>query len=239
VAIITIIELPQLIIKVQIKWVLLTFHCIYSILALQTLSRSSLRTVRILMTHSQALLPNYLYTHKNHTILLNISSIIFGVLFISALAQIAIPVPFSPVPITGQTFGVLLLALTWGKSRAAMSTFIYFSLGTAGLPIFAASSSGLLIGPTFGYLIGMFFASVVVGHLADHGYTCSFKKALLAVLIGNVVIYFFGLLGLSFFIENSKVLALGLIPFIPGGIAKAILAAGIATKAATYFSPAK
>src|SRR5688572_9525052 len=91
----------------------------------------------------------------------SIARIISGIAFISILARISIPLPFSPVPLTGQTFGVFLISLTFGRKMGALTVLSYLGLGFAGLPIFSAGTSGLtggLLGPTSGYLMGMLFA---------------------------------------------------------------------------------
>src|SRR6186997_3063281 len=94
--------------------------------------------------------------------------ILLGALFIAALAQVEIPLPFTPVPITGQTFGVLLVGAALGSKRGAASLTSYLGLGTLGLPFFAGGAHGLniLMGATGGYLIGFVIAAYVIGLLA-------------------------------------------------------------------------
>jgi biotin transport system substrate-specific component len=125
------------------------------------------------MIQSQAFLPRLL-SAKQSQVIYNLLSIGFGVALISVLAQASITLPFTPVPITGQTFGVALIALLWGSKRAFITTVSYLLLGAAGLPIFAMGKAGLAFGPTLGYLIGMMFASAWMGFLADRGWTKSF-----------------------------------------------------------------
>jgi biotin transport system substrate-specific component len=150
-----------------------------------------------------------------------------GVLLLAALAQVAIPLPFTPVPITGQSFGVLLIALFYGRKLGTATTLSYILLGAGGLPIFAEFRSGLAF-PTFGYLIGMLAATYAVGILSDRGWTRYFGVALAACLLGKVLIFAFGLAGLSFFVPAKQLLVMGLYPFLPGLVIKAVLAAGIA-----------
>ncbi len=148
-----------------------------------------------------------------------------GIVMISLLAQLKIVLPWTPVPITGQTFGVALLSLLWG-SRLSVATFAsYLALGFVGVPIFAGGASGFIVGPTFGYLVGMLIASWCVGKLSDFGWSHGFWTAIAACYIGSIIIYSFGILGLSFFIPIKGLLVAGVLPFLPGDFIKNILAA--------------
>lgn len=150
----------------------------------------------------------------------------FGILLLAVLAQVAIPVPFSPVPITGQTLGVLCLGLLYGRKLGLTTILGYIALGSIGLPLFAKGGSGLLFfSPSGGYLIGYIFAVVVSGYLAEKGWTKSSGKLLLTMLIAEAFIYAFGLLQLSFFIPSETVLSAGLYPFIMGDLIKMALVA--------------
>lgn len=151
-----------------------------------------------------------------------------GVLLIALLAQIAIPLPFTPVPVTGQTFGVLLVALLWGRRLSFETLLAYVGLGSAGLPLFAQFKSGLA-GATSGYLLGMLVASLAVGTLADRGWGKSVPKALLAGLLGLITIFGFGLFMLSFFVPREALLMAGLYPFLPGAVVKLVLASLLST----------
>ncbi len=175
---------------------------------------------------SDALIPQ-LINKSNNKLLAETALWLGGIFLLSVLAQIAIPLPWTPVPITGQTLGVALVSLSWGRKRAFSVLISYLILGSLGLPIFAMGSSGLLLGPTLGYLLGMALASLAVGHLADRGFTKTFTKSLLAAFTGSLIIFTFGLIGLSFFIPHDKLIAAGLLPFIPGDIIKNFLAATI------------
>ena len=103
-----------------------------------------------------------------------------GALFLAALAQVAIPVPGSPVPVTGQTLGVLLLATAYGANLGASTFTLYLLIGLAGAPVFANQGHGLerLIGPTGGYLVGMLIASWVLGALAGRKWDQRFLSAI-------------------------------------------------------------
>lgn len=175
---------------------------------------------------SESVVPKFI-NKKRNKVFFSVLSILSGVFLIGVLAQISIPLPWTPVPITGQTFGVLLVALSWGR-KFAVSTFIaYLSLGALGAPVFAMGKSGLIWGPTLGYLFGMFLSCFVVGFLADVGFTKSLFKSLLAAFAGSVVIFTSGLVILSFYIPKNNLLEAGLYPFLLGDILKNSLAAYI------------
>ena len=154
---------------------------------------------------------------------------VLGVMALSALAQIKFYLPLSPVPVTGQTFGIALLALSFGRKLAFTTTLSYLFLGAIGLPIFAGLQAGIM-GPSMGYLVGMLVASVVVGELSDRGAKKSFAKALMATYAGSFCVFTFGLIGLSFYVPSSELLLLGLFPFLAGDLVKNLTAASIATK---------
>jgi len=157
---------------------------------------------------------------------------VLGVMFVSLLAQLTIRLPWTPVPITGQTFGVAVMALTFGRNRALAVMATYLLLGGLGAPIFSAGSFGLNLAPTVGYLIGMFFSSLVVGELANRGATKTWGYAFLAAVCGSVVTFTFGLIVLSHFIPHmSALITAGVLPFLPGDFLKNALAATIATNA--------
>lgn len=173
--------------------------------------------------NSSALIPFYVSKFENKT-LANLCALVTGVALLSALAQIVIPLPWTPVPITGQTFAVTLVSLTWGMKRAASIVLVYLALGVYGFPVFAMGASGALMGPTVGYLVGMVFSSIVVGKLADLGFSKSFKKALLASYCGSFFIFATGLFVLSFYVPNESLLYVGLFPFLLGDFIKNTLA---------------
>lgn len=147
-------------------------------------------------------------------------------LLLAGLAQLAINLPFSPVPITGQTLGVMLIAITLGRVRGVAVVSAYILEGILGLPVFANGMAGaaVLFGPTGGYLIGFVVAAWIIGTLADRGWDRSFVRSFAAMTIGTVVILVCGLLWLSRFVEGETLLAVGLIPFIPGALVKLAIA---------------
>ncbi|MBM4425135.1 MAG: biotin transporter BioY [Chloroflexi bacterium] len=169
-------------------------------------------------------------THRlsaRNSMLADAALVIIGSLFVAALAQISLPLPFTPVPITGQTFAVLLVGAALGSKRGASSLALYLAEGAAGLPVFAGGASGLakLVGPTGGYLIGFAAASFVVGLLAERGLDRNWKTAILPFLAGTLVIYLCGAAWLSAFVGFDNALIAGVYPFLIGDTIKLILAA--------------
>lgn len=153
--------------------------------------------------------------------------VVGGSVLMALMAQIVIPLPFTPVPITGQTFGVLLTGALLGSRRGALSVVLYLLEGVLGLPVFAggASGPGRLLGPTGGYLLGFVAAAWVTGYLCERGWDRRVLSATLAMGIGNGVIYLFGLLWLAYFVGPGRALMAGLWPFIPGDVVKIAMAA--------------
>jgi len=158
--------------------------------------------------------------------------ILGGAVLTAVAAQIAIPM--WPVPITGQTFAVLLVGAVLGASRAAVSMIAYFSMGAIGLPVFTGAVAGVSFGTTFGYQVGFIAAAAVVGWLAQLNWQRKVSGVLASFLIGNGVIYLFGLPWLAFALANlgmasnvTSVLAAGLIPFLLGDAIKMALAAAV------------
>ncbi len=159
-------------------------------------------------------------------LLTDFALIVIGSLFVALLAQVSIPLPFTPVPITGQTFAVLLVGAVLGSKRGAASLILYTIEGVAGLPVFAGGLSGLarLFGPTGGYLLGFIAAAYVVGLLAERGLDRSWRTSLLPFAVGTLIIYLCGVTWLAAFIGFDKALVGGLYPFIVGDLIKLVLA---------------
>ncbi len=156
-----------------------------------------------------------------------------GVAFIALLAQIAIPVPGSPVPVTGQTLAVLLIGTTYGARLGVLTFATYLLAGVAGAPIFAPSATSAnhgidrLIGATGGYLVGMLIASLVLGYLADRKADQKFRTSFPALLLGDAIIFTLGLLWLQQTLDLSwaKTIAAGFTPFILGEAIKIAITA--------------
>jgi biotin transport system substrate-specific component len=163
-----------------------------------------------------------------------VTLIVLGALFVAALAQVVIPLPFTPVPITGQTFGVLLVGAALGSKRGAASLASYLVMGMLGLPFFAGGAHGLkiVIGATGGYLLGFIVAAYAVGLLAERGLERSVRTSLVPFLVGTVIIYVCGVAWLTVLLGSfSKALAAGLLPFLIGDAIK-LVAASLALPAA-------
>lgn len=152
--------------------------------------------------------------------------ILLGSFFVALFARIEIPM--QPVPITGQTFAVLLVGALLGSKRGAAAMIAYIVEGAAGLPFFAggASGIGILTGATAGYLLGFIGAAYVIGLLAERGLERSVPTSIIPFLIGTVIIYVFGVAWLSIFLESfSQAIQFGLLPFLIGDAIKLIAAA--------------
>ncbi len=163
--------------------------------------------------------------------------IMLGALFVAALAQVEIPLPFTPVPITGQTFGVLLVGAALGSKRGAASLASYLAMGVFGLPFFAGGAHGLsiVLGATGGYLIGFIVAAYVIGLLAERGLERNVHTSILPFLAGTIIIYACGVTWLAVVLGSfSKALAAGLLPFLVGDAIK-LVAASLALPAAWKF----
>jgi biotin transport system substrate-specific component len=155
--------------------------------------------------------------------------VLTGALFIYLTARIAIPVPGSPVPITGQTFGILLVGGALGFRRGFMAILLYVLLGVVGLPFFAEGKGGLAViwGTNGGYLVGFIVAGAVVGRLAELGWDRKIGGALGAMLVGSAIIYAIGLpwLAVVAHLSPADTIAKGLTPFLIGDALKLLLAA--------------
>lgn len=150
--------------------------------------------------------------------------------FVTALsAQIAVPLPFSPVPLTGQTFGVLLTGVLLGPRLGALAMVLYLIEGGVGLPFFAGGTFGAarLVGPTGGYLVAFPLAAAFTGWLATRGWDRRPLTQFFAMLLGSLIIFALGAAWLAHFVGTSRALTLGVLPFLPGDIVKALLAAGL------------
>jgi len=137
-------------------------------------------------------------------------------------------VEIGAVPITMQTFAVLLAGALLGAKRGALSQVTYLLLGLAGVPWFARGGGIVyILSPTLGYIIGFVFAAFFVGWLCEKGFDRQVRTAILAMLIGNILLYIPGVLWLAKFVGLGKVLSIGFYPFIVGDLLKIFLAGSI------------
>ncbi|MFD6418892.1 biotin transporter BioY [Streptomyces sp. NPDC060194] len=141
-------------------------------------------------------------------------------------AQLAVPVPGSPVPVTGQTFAVLLVGSALGAGRALAALALYALAGLAGVPWFQGGTHGA--GASFGYILGMLLAATVVGALARRGGDRTVLRTAGTMVLGSAIIYAVGVpyLALALDMSASAALAAGLVPFLIGDAVKAALAMG-------------
>ncbi len=148
---------------------------------------------------------------------------------VALLAQLSIPLPFSPVPLTGQTFGVFLAGSILGARWSALSFFVYILLGAVGLPVFHNFQGGLhiVLGPTGGYLWGFILGGYLLGKIGQRG--DSYINMAAGMLICLMVIYTTGVMWLSFVsgLPISQALLIGVLPFIPLDLIKLAAAAAL------------
>lgn len=154
--------------------------------------------------------------------------VVGGAVLTGVAAQLAVPVPGSPVPVTGQTFAALLVGTALGARRGLFALALYAMVGAAGVPWFAEGGSGIGM-PSFGYVLGMLLAAVVVGSLARRGADRSAWRMAGTMLLGSAVIYAVGVpyLALATGMSASAAVAAGLTPFLMGDALKAALAMGV------------
>ena len=175
------------------------------------------------MNNNSTLIENLLPLNGINRLIKNIFFILFGTLLLALSSKIQ--VPFWPVPMTMQTFIVLMLAMAYGWKLSFLTLVTYLVEGALGIPVFA-SGGGLsyLIGPTAGYLYGMTVAAAVIGFFADLGYGKSIIKCIFPLVLGTIIIFVFGIGYLSSIIGFEKAIVVGLLPFIPSELFKIALA---------------
>jgi biotin transport system substrate-specific component len=159
--------------------------------------------------------------------------VVAGSLAMALLAQVSIRLPFTPVPVTGQTLGVLVIGGTLGSVRGAAAMLLYLAEGAIGLPFFAEGLTGVdllsLSSATGGYLWGFVVAGFVLGWLTEKGWDRNIGSSLGAMLIGEAIIFAFGVIWLSHAlgVAARKALEIGLYPFLLGDLLKLAIAAGV------------
>ena len=158
--------------------------------------------------------------------ILNVLLVLIGTFLLAISSKVQ--VPFWPVPMTMQTFVVFLIGTTYSVRLSFITLLVYLFEGAIGLPVFAAGGGlAYLIGPTAGYLYGMTASVILISYLANKGYSQTYLKASLSLLIGSVIIFSFGILYLGSIIGYQKAIHVGLFPFIPSEIFKIALAVAI------------
>jgi len=150
-------------------------------------------------------------------------------LLIALSAQVAIPLPFTPVPVTLQTFAVILTGCLLGSGRGALAALLYLAEGSAGLPFFSGGTAGLahLFGPTGGYLVGCVAAALVAGLLSERRPGRSWLGRLLTLAAADIVVFVFGVTWLGAFTGMARAVVLGFVPFVVGDALKIAVAWGI------------
>ena len=155
--------------------------------------------------------------------------VLAGTALVAGAAQISVKLPFTPVPITGQTFAVLLVGASLGCVLGTASAMLYLWLGVAGAPIYAHHDSGwsVITSASGGYIVGFVLAATLTGFLAERRWDRRLSSSIGLMLTGNVVIYLVGLPWLAVVLNTNleKTLEYGLYPFIPGDTFKLYLAA--------------
>ena len=157
---------------------------------------------------------------KEKEILKNILLVLGGVIFLSLMAQVMIPLPYTPVPITLGTFGVTLMALLYGRKLGTATILSYVAAGSLGTPIFAGAKSGSLFSATGGYILGYIISTIFLGYLADRGVTKSYVKTILSLMLSSTIILTLGALQLSLFVTEKNAFLIGVLPFLPGDALK-------------------
>lgn len=176
------------------------------------------------MSTSTAVIADRLFPRSLTT---NVALVSAGAALTALAAQIQLPM--WPVPMTMQTFAVLLVGAALGAKRGALSLSLYLALGAAGLPVFSSAKSLAGVLPTAGYIIGFVAAAALVGFLASRGFSSTALRVALSFAAGSLVIYGFGVSGLmiTLGLDLATAISVGVIPFLVGDAAKAALAAAL------------
>ncbi|NNN00402.1 MAG: biotin transporter BioY [Acidimicrobiaceae bacterium] len=166
------------------------------------------------------------------SLLANTALVVGAAALVGLLAQVSIPLGFTPVPITGQTLGVMLAGSALGWRRAGLAMSVYVIAGMAGLPWFANHASGYAMA-SFGYLVGFVIAGSALGWLASRGSDRTVSRALVSMIVGEVIIFAIAVpwLAVALHVSLARAISLGFTPFVAGEFIKAAIA-GVALPSA-------
>ena len=162
----------------------------------------------------------------------NVGLVLAGSVLIALSARVTVTLPFTVIPVTGQTFAVLLVGALLGSRRGVASVAAYLLEGAIGLPVFARGAAGLLymFGPTCGYMVGFLAAAWVTGRLAENGWDRSYLRTVAAMSLGTAALFVPGVIWLSVLPGGpgpAGAVVVGLLPFLPGAAVKIALAAAL------------
>ena len=178
------------------------------------------------MKNNTTLIHSALSNYKINIYLKNIILVFLGTILLSISSKVQ--VPFWPVPMTMQTFVVFLIGMTYGVRLSFATVALYLFEGAAGLPVFASGGGiAYLIGPTAGYLYGMLLASIAISYLANLGFSKTYFKAVISLVIGSIIIFALGIIYLGSIIGFQNAITAGLLPFIPSELFKIALAVAL------------
>lgn len=166
--------------------------------------------------------PNAIVFESNHSFIRSACLVILSSILIGLFAKVAIPLPFTPIPLATQPFVVLILSCLLGSKRAFAAVLGFIAQGAAGLPVFAKGLAGMavLAGPTGGYLIGYLAAALLVGFLAERMKNRTPANLFLILSAGTAMFFLFGVPYLATFIGFKKAILLGMVPFLLGDVVK-------------------
>ena len=187
---------------------------------------SAARAVRM-TTLTEAMLDSLIKSPGATSAITKAALVVFGSLLLAVSAQFKIPL--YPVPVTGQTLVVLLIGMTYGPRLGGITIAAYLLEGALGLPVFAGGAAGVavLMGPTAGYLFGFLFAAIFMGYLAARGMGRTVVSTIVAMVLGNCMIYLCGAVWLANFVGLDQAISAGVLPFLYGDALKLLVAAGL------------
>ncbi|GAB3246659.1 biotin transporter BioY [Nocardioides dilutus] len=180
---------------------------------------------------SLALAPSLVTTPRVPAGVRDAALVAAGAALIALSAQVSVPLPFTPVPLTGQTAGFLLAGGALGLHRGLAAAVVYLAVGAVGAPVFAGGSGGAAVlgSPTGGYLVGMLVAAGLAGAAADRGWDRSYAHSVVAMLIPSAVVYLLGAgwLAVSLGVDAERAWQLGVLPFLLGDAVKVGLVSAV------------